>query len=125
MGLKETVLSLRGLVEFTAADVSTNGKTNALYRRSSTVIDIITKNGIIQVPETLEMYMYGDWHRHPIAFPRYADPDAYARNEGEMVIFLANGAIIHLPFSTETQDRELYKQIWKYKLNEGFFKTIR
>ncbi|MDP3699221.1 MAG: hypothetical protein Q8R47_06585 [Nanoarchaeota archaeon] len=119
-------MGIETLIEYTAPDFSTNCKTNARYKRSTKTKKLVTKDKVVLlVPETLEVFnTYSEWQKHPVVFYRYKDADAYIRNEGEAVIFLADGTYTSIPFSSPTMDVDLYKQASRYNLNRGWLKVI-
>jgi|SRR3989344_509330 len=109
-----------GYIEFSAPDFSTDGCSNAQYRRSVENITLTTIKGTITVPKDLDFLdQQGKWHSHPVIFSRYQDPDAYARNEGEVIIFLADGNYTTIPFCTKAMEKKLYQEAATYRLNEG------
>jgi len=120
--------NLENYIQFYGPDFSTNGKTNARYRMSFAVMPLISKEkGLLYVPREVEIYnhYYQRWRQHPVVFARYPDPDAYARNEGEFIIFLASGSCISLPFSSQSIDEKLYQQAERYGLHQGWLNITR
>ncbi|GEM_PF-4224654 len=101
-------------LEFFWPNYLDNGRTTAKYRRSlsTQTVSLNWGNGLeysLIVSTTLEALNRADhWVEHPRLYISHRDPDAYTRNEGEMIFILADSNTARIQFQASTYQKILF-----------------
>ncbi len=123
------MISLENYIDFLGPNFMDNDQTNAKYRRSISTVKIVTtirdkernytfKKDLI-IPKELKVLNHAnEWQPHPAVFLWYTDPDAFTRQEGEMIFYQADETIARIGFQKESYNcmLRLYQQANKLGL---------